>query len=108
MAYVHRGAHLDALDADLYTPLLTAAVYGQERAFECLMKAGAPIDVVDRNRKSCVFLAAADNHVGILKVNEMSPVLVKSCERSICLYGSYRSLSMTRLERSSVGGLILV
>lgn len=71
--YVHRGASLDALDADLYTPLLTAAVYGQERAFKCLMKAGAPIDVVDRNRKSCVFLAAEDNHVGILKVSKMSP-----------------------------------
>lgn len=64
----YRGAEVDAIDENSQTPLLIAAQYGQEKAFKRLMKSGAVLDFVDKNRRSCVFLAAEHDSVGILKV----------------------------------------
>ena len=60
---------MDAVDENSQTPLLIAAQYGQEKAFKRLMENGAVLDFVDKNRRSCVFLAAEHDSVGILKVN---------------------------------------
>lgn len=65
-----RGAEVNPVDEDSQNPLLIAAQYGQEKAFKRLMENGAILDYVDKNRRSCVFLAAEHDHVGILKVSE--------------------------------------
>ena len=63
-----RGADVDASDQDSCTPLLIAAEFGKKEAFECLLSRHAAIDDVDKDRKSCVFLAAEHNHIHILQV----------------------------------------
>lgn len=62
------GADIESVDVDSYTPLMTAAAYGQTLAFKKLLERGARPDVIDKNGKSIVFLAAEYNHVAILKV----------------------------------------
>ena len=52
----------------MYTPLLTAAAYGQLEAMKALIKANALSDVVDRTRKTLVFIAAEKDQVRILEV----------------------------------------
>lgn len=59
---------MNALDVDSHTPFLSAAYHGQVEAFRCLLERGAPVDAVDKNRKSCVFLAAKYNYTAILEV----------------------------------------
>ena len=63
-----RGADIEAADVDSYTPLLTAAAYGQTQAFKQILDRGARTDVLDKEGKSIVFLAAEYNHVAILRV----------------------------------------
>ena len=69
------GADLEALDNDSYTPLLTAAANGQTDAFRTLLGRGATIDVVDKEGRSAVFLAAEEEHIPILKVGGLVPIL---------------------------------
>ena len=72
---LHRGADIEALDEDSRTPLLTAAAQGQLDAFQTLLGRGATIDVVDKDGRSAVFLAAKEEHIPILKVGSLIPVL---------------------------------
>ena len=59
---------MSALDEDSHTPFLTAAYHGQVDALRFLLESGAPVDALDKNRKSCVFLAAKHNYTAILEV----------------------------------------
>ena len=63
-----RKADIRAADNNSHTPLLTAAANGQVKAFRALLRKGASLDVLDRDGKSVVFVAAEANHVSILKV----------------------------------------
>ena len=63
-----RGADIEAQDEDSYTPLLTAVAYGQKAAMETLLRNKSAVDVVDRNGKSVVFIAAEENQSELLKV----------------------------------------
>lgn len=65
---LHRKADIEAQDDDSYTPLLDAVSYGQQRATEVLLERGAAVDVIDRDGKTIVFIAAEENHVEILEV----------------------------------------
>ena len=66
--YTLSGADIEVADVDSYTPLMTAAAYGQTQAFKRLLDRGAHTDVLDKEGKSIVFLAAKYNHVAILRV----------------------------------------
>ncbi len=63
---------MDAVDRDSYTPLLSAATFDKKAAFKHLMSSGASLSAVDKDRKSCVFLAAERNHTDILEVGNCS------------------------------------
>ena len=63
------GADVEAPDENSCTPLLTAVVNGETNAFQTLLERGASIDVVDKDGRSSVFLAAKDNQIPILKVS---------------------------------------
>ena len=64
-----RGADIEAQDEDSFTPLLTAVAYGQMEAMDALLQSKCSIDVVDRNGKSVVFIAAEENQSELLKVS---------------------------------------
>ena len=64
----YRGADIESQDTDSYTPLLTAAAYGQLESMKALIKAEALTDDVDRDGKSLVFIAAEEDQVRILEV----------------------------------------
>lgn len=68
----YRGANREAKDIDDYTPLLTAAEFGQKEAFECLMNdelgPSAKITAQNKDKKSTLFLAVESNHPEIVKV----------------------------------------
>ena len=64
----YRGADIEAQDIDSYTPLLTAVAYGQREAMESLLKKDCAVDVVDRNGKSILFIAAEENQYELLRV----------------------------------------
>ena len=65
----HRGADITALDEDSYTPLLTAAAHGQAGALKKLLDRGAPVDDLDKDGKSVVFVAAEEDHTDVLQVS---------------------------------------
>ncbi len=65
---LYRGADIEAQDEDSYTPLLMAIAYGQKSAMETLLTNKCSVDVVDRNGKSIVFIAAEENQAELLKV----------------------------------------
>ena len=69
-----RGADKEAKDIDHYTPLLTAAEFGQKEAFECLMEGPDDVQITAQNKdkKSTLFLAAESNHSEIVKVSCMT------------------------------------
>ena len=69
--HLNRGASILAIDKDSNTPLLEAASEGSVEAFDKLLDLGAPLDDLDKNNKSAVFLAAEKNHVAILRVTEI-------------------------------------
>ena len=68
-----RKADIEAQDVDSYTPLLTAVSYGNTRAMEVLLERKATMDVIDRDGKSIVFIAAEENHEDILEVSPIHP-----------------------------------
>ena len=72
-----RGADISAADNNSYTPLLTAAAHGQTASFKMLRERGARLDVLDRDGKTVVFVAAEGDHVSILKVSVFVCVLVE-------------------------------
>ena len=70
MIVYYSGADAEAVDIDGYTPLLTAAEFGQREAFECLKKKdGVRMTTLNKEKKSVLYLAAQSNHPQIVKVN---------------------------------------
>ena len=74
------GANKEAKDVHCYTPLLTAAEYGQVKSFELLLEKGAmlvdtsedpPVIVMSKDRKTALFLAAEHNHPKIIEVRKI-------------------------------------
>lgn len=65
------GANIEARDVDNYTPLLTAAEFGQTEIFRLLLqlKPRASLHVHNMTGKSALFLAAESNHPEIIKVH---------------------------------------
>ena len=68
MCILCRGADIAASDEDSYTPLLITAVHGQVDALNKLLDRGAPVDDLDKDGKSVVFVASEENHTGVLRV----------------------------------------
>ena len=65
------GANIEAKDVDNYTPLLTAAEFGQTEIFRLLLELKprpASLTVHNMTGKSALFLAAESNHPEIIKV----------------------------------------
>ena len=60
-----------SLDEDSHTPLLLAAVHGQTEALQKLLDRGAPIDDLNKDGKSVVFVASEENHTEVLKVSTL-------------------------------------
>ena len=75
-AYIHvhvhvhiiRGAEIDAQDVNLSTPLLVAAANGQVDAIRTLTRWKADVDVLDKNKRSAVYIACEYKHATLLKV----------------------------------------
>ena len=64
----YRGADIDCLDKDNYTPLLVAASEGHTDVVSKLLHEGADLQVKDIHNKTAIFLAAEKNRVNTLKV----------------------------------------
>ena len=67
------GANIEARDVDNYTPLLTAAEFGQTEVFRLLLELKprpASLTVHNMTKKSALFLAAESNHPEIIKVHK--------------------------------------
>ena len=64
---------MDVVDVHYYSPLLTAAENGQAEAFATLLKFRGPgiLDIVDKDGKSALFLAAESNYLKIIEVYKM-------------------------------------
>ena len=60
------------MDLHCYSPILTAAENGQTEAFATLLKFRGPgiLDVVDKDGKSALFLAAESNYLKIIEVHK--------------------------------------
>ena len=66
---IARGAHVDALDADGWTPLLWAAAHGNEGTVEALLDAGANREAATRReRQDALTLAAKWNRVEVVEI----------------------------------------
>ena len=78
-ACICSDADITALDEDSYTPLLIAAAHGQTDALTKLLDRGAPVDDLDKDGKSVVFVAAEENHTDVLQVR-----MVSSFQRVLC------------------------
>ena len=66
------------MDIDNYSPLLTAAEFGQEKAFETLLKNDAFLSAVTKCGKTVLFLAAESNHHNIImKVSTSHDIVIK-------------------------------
>ena len=62
------GADIEWRDKDDFTPLLIAACYGHQKAFELLINKGADITVKDKNDRTAIHLAAEENKLQALQV----------------------------------------
>jgi len=63
-----KGAHVDAVDDDGWTPLLWAAAHGNEDTVTALLDAGAnPLAVTRRERQGALTLAAKWNRVEVVQ-----------------------------------------
>ena len=84
-------ADIEAKDNDHYTPLLTAAEFGQKEVFEYLMtkeRDGAKmIAVQNKDKNSTLFLAAESNHPELVKVSwyDNNNYLAISCIDPMCI-----------------------
>ena len=68
MCFGCSGADKEAKDIDDYTPLLTAAEFGQKEVFECLIEEGVDATVQNKEKKNALYLAAQSNHPKIVQV----------------------------------------
>ena len=66
---IKRGAHVDALDEDGWTPFLWAAAHGNEETVEALLDAGADREAVTRReQQGALILAAKWNRVEVVHI----------------------------------------
>lgn len=108
-SFLYSGADIRAADSNSYTPLLTAAANGQVNAFRVLRERGAQLDILDRDSKSVVFVAAEANHVPILNVSvvrEMSSLYGRESHfeqrlrmENRCVFSIMTLLSDVRLKQ---------
>ena len=68
------------MDINSYTPILTAAFHGHTKALLVLQERGAKVDVLDKNEKSVLFIAAENNHLETLEVGCRG-----SCHLCMCM-----------------------
>lgn len=73
ITFLSSGANIEAKDVDNYTPLLTAAEFGQTDVFQLLLDPTvtprpASLNVHNMTKKSALFLAAESNHPKIIEV----------------------------------------
>ena len=66
-----RGADIEAKDVHSYTPLLTAAEFGQTEGFQLLLDENASPAVQNNNRRTALYLAAEHNHPLIIEVSAL-------------------------------------
>src|ERR1700751_3293542 len=65
---IAKGAHVDAVDEDGWTPFLWAAAHGNEDAVTALLDAGAnPLAVTRREQQGALTLAAKWNRVEVVQ-----------------------------------------
>lgn len=64
----YRGANIERLDADNFTPLLLAASAGHAQAVATLLERGADISATDKYDKTAIYWCAQENNVGALEV----------------------------------------
>ena len=63
-----RGADIECLDKDNYTPLLIAASTGHTAVVKLLLKRGANLNAKNTQDKTAIFLAAEENSIDTLRV----------------------------------------
>ena len=63
-----RGADIECVDKDNYTPLLLAASEGHTHVVQLLLEKGADLKKKDTQDKTAIFVAAEENCVDTLKV----------------------------------------
>ena len=63
-----RGADIECLDKDKYTPLLIAASRGHTAVVELLLRRDAKLRVRNTQDRTALFLAAEDNSIDTLGV----------------------------------------
>ena len=63
-----RGADIECLDKDNYTPLLVAAGEGHTNVVQLLLNRGANLKAKDTQDKTAIFLAAEENCIDTLRV----------------------------------------
>ena len=63
-----RGADIECVDKDNYTPLLLAASEGHTHVVQLLLEKGANLKKKDTQEKTAIFVAAEENCVDTLKV----------------------------------------
>ena len=94
------------VDSRSYTPLLLAAVEGNSEAVETLLKNGADLFVQDKDDRSVLYWAAAQNHQNVLKVHQISRYLFYALSYlRLKMFYNYASLLLMSfagiIERSS-------
>ena len=63
-----RGADIECLDKDKYTPLLIAARRGHTTVVKLLLERGAKLRVRNTQDRTAIFLAAQENSIDTLRV----------------------------------------
>lgn len=66
--YFHRGADIECLDKDNYTPLLIAASSGHTAIVQLLLQKGANLKAKNTHDKTAIYLAAEENSIDTLRV----------------------------------------
>jgi ankyrin repeat protein len=59
---------LEKRNKDNFTPLLIAAFKGHEKTVKCLMQRRAEVFAMDKNEKTAIYWAAAEDKLAALKV----------------------------------------
>ena len=68
MDLFYRGADIECLDKDKYTPLLTAASTGHTDVVKLLLERGANLGVQNTQNRTALLLAVEERSIDTLKV----------------------------------------
>ena len=68
MDLFYRGADIECLDRDKYTPLLTAASTGHTDVVKLLLERGANLGVQNTQNRNALLLAVEERSIDTLKV----------------------------------------